>query len=122
MNDGPNGVTFTTKEMLLQLDMKIDAIDAKLDRKVDRDDFQRIASRVEQAADRAAVAALESRFTALETQVRTQDKINEALRVRASEVAEASATNFTRGEKVIATLLALTALTIQILAVTGVIS
>ena len=122
MNDGPNGVTFTTKEMLLQLDMKIDAIDAKLDRKVDRDDFQRIASRVEQAADRAAVAALESRFTALETQVRTQDKINEALRVRASEVAEASATNFTRGEKIVATLLALTALTIQILAVTGVIS
>ena len=119
MTDGTNGVSFTTKEMLIKLETKIDGIDAKLDRKVDRDAFDRVYSKVEQAADRAQVSALEAKFSALETQIRTQDKINEALAKKTLETEARSATNFTRGEKIIATLLGLVALGIQIFVVTG---
>lgn len=98
------------KEMLTTLDSKIDRIDEKLDHKVDRAEFDRIYG---------SVAELTSKLGALEAQVRTQDQINAALAEKAKETAERSATNFTRGEKIVATLLTLVALGIQLYVVTG---
>jgi len=108
--DGNGGVSFTVKEMLTTLDAKIDRIDEKLDRKIDRDEFDRIYG---------SVSALTTRLGVLEAQVRTQDQINAALAQKAKETAEQSASNFTRGEKVIATALTMLALGIQVYVVTG---
>lgn len=110
MAEGNGGVSFTVKEMLTNLDAKIDRIDEKLDHKVDRGEFNRIYG---------SVNDLTSKLGALESQVRTQDKINAALAQQTKETAEKSASNFTRGEKVIATLLTAIALGIQIYVVTG---
>ncbi len=104
------GINFTVKEMLTSLDTKIDRIDEKLDHKVDRGEFDRIYS---------SVADLSSKLVNLESQVKTQDQINAALAQKAKETSEQSATNFTRGEKVVATLLTLIALGIQLYVVTG---
>ncbi len=76
-NDGT--IRFSTKEMLLKLEGMILAIDAKLDRKVDRDAFATVALKVDAAADKAAFTALESKVNNLLTQVSTQDQINAAL-------------------------------------------
>ncbi len=108
--EGPAGINFTVKEMLTSMDLKIDRIDEKLDHKVDRGEFDRIYT---------SVSDLSTKLVGLESQVRTQDQINAALAAKARETAEQSATNFTRGEKVIATLLTLVALAIQLYVVTG---
>lgn len=117
--EGNGGITFTVKEMLARLDGKVDAIDQKLDRKVDRDDFARIAQRVEQAADRAAVMALEVRFLALEKQIEKQDAVNAALALQSKAVAEKSASNFTKGEKIIGVFLGVAALGISLYSALG---
>jgi hypothetical protein len=68
---------------------------------------------------RVAVTEHERNLKSLQDQVKIQDKVNEALRARAKEVQETSASNFTRGEKLIATALGVAALAIQVLAITG---
>lgn len=114
MAEGNGGITFTTKEMLTSLDLKIDRIESKLDRKVDRDTFEKVQVRLEQLADRAAVATLDARLSALEHQIRLQDSVNAALAQKAQETAEKSAQNFTRREKVLGAIVGLVALAIQI--------
>lgn len=108
--NGSGGVSFTVKEMLAQLDSKIDRIDEKLDHKVDRGEFDRIYG---------TVGALTSKLGALESQVRTQDQINAALAAKARETQEKSATNFSRGEKILAGVLGVAALFIQVYVATG---
>lgn len=109
-----HSVTYTVKEMLENLGKKIDRIDAKLDSKVDVAAFERIQHRVESAADRAAVLALEIKVNDLIHKVETQDRINEAVRVKSEETAKTSATNFTRKEKIVTVFVALAALALQL--------
>lgn len=113
------GITYTVKEMLAQLDQKIDRIDAKLDSKVDVSAFAQVQQRVEMAADRAIVLGLEIKVNDLISRVELQDKVNAALADRNKRVAETSAQNFTRREKIVGALMGLAALFISAYGVFG---
>jgi hypothetical protein len=78
-------IKFTVKELLGKMDVKLDTALSKLDGKADGRDL----------------VALELRFNELKTQVDLQNKVNEAIRVKAEETAKTSASNFTRREKLL---------------------
>lgn len=105
-----SGVAYTVKEMLAILEAKIDRLDAKLDRKADAADLDQIRTRVESAADRAVVHALDAKVGALETRIELQDRVNEAIAKKARELQVLSAANFTRREKMLAAAISLAAL------------
>lgn len=52
--------------------------------------------------------------TDLADQIRVQDKVNEALRAKSKEIAESTASNFTRREKALAAVMGACALAIQL--------
>ncbi len=99
---------------MTRLEAKIDAIDKKLDKKVDNSVFEKVQLRVDAAADRAAVAALEVKLNSLAVQIDLQDKVNEALSLKSRELSEKTASNFSRGEKVVALLLNIVAILVTI--------
>lgn len=103
-------ISYTLKEMLVILEGKIDRLDAKLDRKADAADLDQIRTRVESAADRAAVNALDAKVTALEAQIELQDLVNEGIAKRTRELQLQSAVNFSRREKMLAAAISLAAL------------
>lgn len=107
------GNGFTTKDMLLRLDEKLDKLDEKLDRKVDLAHFERQQEKVERR-----VVELEIKLGGLDDQVRIQDKVNAALTKKAQEIATESASNFTRKEKILMALIAIAALLLQAYVVT----
>ncbi len=113
-SSGSSGISYTTKELLTRLEEKIDGIDRKLDKKVDASVFEKVQIRVDQAADRAAVVALESRLNALALQIELQDKVNVALSDKSKELANDSARNFTRTEKIVALLLNIVAILVTV--------
>lgn len=106
----PSGVTFTMKEMLERIDRKIDRIESRMDEKADASEILSLRTNIH--ALRGHVSALELGLHALRAQVETQDKVNSALEHK-------SASNFTRGEKMIALLLAAVAIGIQVYVVWG---
>jgi predicted RNase H-like nuclease (RuvC/YqgF family) len=103
----PNG--FTTKDMLIRLDEKLDKMDEKLDSKVDGSFFERMWEKLEQR-----VTELQIKHAALDEQVRVQDKVNQALSKKARQISEESASNFTRREKILGVLFGAVALAVQL--------
>ena len=91
MAEDAGSVSYSVKELLAKQDGKLDTILLTLTSKADREEM----------------AGVERRVTALEVQSVTQEKVNSALRTE-------NASNFTRREKVIGSLLALMALLVQV--------
>ncbi len=65
------------------------------------------------------IDVLKASLMALENQIQIQDRINEALAVKAKETQEKSASNFTKGEKIFAAVMGMIALAIQFYVVGG---
>ena len=101
-------------------------LDDQLHQKANKVEIVALATAVQDKANakefselRADVTEHERNLKVLQEQVLVQDKVNEALRLRAKEVQEKSVANFTRGEKLLAACLGVAALGIQVFVATG---
>jgi hypothetical protein len=104
MTEPDNGIIkFTVKEWLLKLDTKLDTALVMLAGKADNRDLM----------------SLENRFNELKTQVDSQNKVNEAIRVQAEKTAKQSTSNLTRKQAVILSGCGVAALGIQLYAALG---
>jgi hypothetical protein len=127
---GPERISVSREALraeLAELELRlIKYLDEQLHEKANKVEIVALATSVQDKANarefgelRLSVATHDKALKELQEQLRIQEKVNEALREKAKETAEKSASNFTRGEKVIATLLTLIALGIQLYVVTG---
>ena len=91
MAEEAGSISYSVKELLAKQDGKLDTILLTLTSKADREEM----------------AGVERRVTALEVQSVTQERVNKALSTE-------NASNFTRREKAIGSLLALLALLVQV--------
>jgi len=129
-SNGPERISVSREALraeLAELELRlVKYLDDQLHEKANKVEIVALATAVQDKANarefaelRLSVSTHEKALKELQEQLRIQEKVNEALRIKAKETAEQSASNFTRGEKVIATLLTLIALGIQLYVVTG---
>ena len=88
---GYGGVTFTTKELLERIDNKLDALDAKLDTKADREHVHDLRNALAAAEGRwiSGLHGIEGRVATLEaTTVKREGPIIEELRGAEKHVAD----------------------------------